>query len=40
MTAETIQRRAEIERQISGVTLRDLLERVAVDCAGAPAYSD
>jgi long-chain acyl-CoA synthetase len=40
VTAEILQRRAEIERQISGLTLRDLLERVAVDSAGAPAYSD
>ena len=40
MTADILQRRAEIERQISGVTVRDLLERTAVDSAGAPAYSD
>jgi long-chain acyl-CoA synthetase len=40
VTAEILQRRAEIERQISGLTLRDLLERVAVDSAGAPALSD
>jgi len=40
VTADILQRRAEIERQISGVTVRDLLERTAVDSAGAPAYSD
>ena len=40
MTAEILQRRAEIERQISGLTLRDLLERTATDSGEAPAYSD
>jgi long-subunit acyl-CoA synthetase (AMP-forming) len=40
VTADILQRRAEIERQISGVTVRDLLERTAVDSAGAPAFSD
>jgi len=40
VTAEILQRRAEIERQISGLTLRDLLERTATDSGEAPAYSD
>ena len=40
MTAEILQRRAEIEREISGLTVCDLLERIARDSGGAPAYSD
>jgi long-chain acyl-CoA synthetase len=40
VTAEILQRRAEIERLISGVTLCDLLERIAADEGGAPALSD
>jgi len=40
VTAETLQRRAEIERQISGLTLRDLLERIAREEGDAPAFSD
>jgi long-chain acyl-CoA synthetase len=40
VTAEILQRRAEIERKISGLTLCDLLERTAADSAGAPALSD
>ncbi len=40
MTAEILQRRAEIERQISGLTLRDLLERIAMEKGDAPAFSD
>jgi long-chain acyl-CoA synthetase len=40
VTAEILQQRAEIERQISGLTLRDLLERVARGEGDAPAFSD
>jgi long-chain acyl-CoA synthetase len=40
MTAEILQRRAEIERAISGLTVCDLLGRVAQDSGEAPAYSD
>ena len=40
MTAEILQRRAEIERAISGMTLCDLLERTAADSGEAPAFSD
>ena len=40
MTAEILQRRAEIERQISGSTVCDLLERIAGDEGEAPAFSD
>jgi long-subunit acyl-CoA synthetase (AMP-forming) len=40
VTGEILQRRAEIERRISGLTLRDLLERTATDSGEAPAYSD
>jgi long-chain acyl-CoA synthetase len=40
VTAEILQRRAEIERQISGLTLRDLLERIAREEGDAPAFSD
>ena len=40
MTAEILQRRAEIERAISGLTVCDLLERTAGDSGEAPAYSD
>ncbi len=40
MTAEILQRRAEIERTISGLTLCDLLERTAGDSGEAPAFSD
>src|SRR5262245_37353653 len=40
VTAEILQRRAEIERQISGSTVCDLLERIAGDEGEAPAFSD
>src|SRR5215467_5930143 len=40
VTAEILQRRAEIERQISGLTVCDLLERIAGDEGEAPAFSD
>ncbi len=40
MTAEILQRRAGIERQISGLTLCDLLERTAAGSGEAAAYSD
>jgi long-chain acyl-CoA synthetase len=40
VAAEILQRRAEIERQISGLTLRDLLERIAREKGDAPAFSD
>jgi len=40
VTAEILQRRAEIERAISGMTLCDLLERTAADSGEAPAFSD
>jgi long-chain acyl-CoA synthetase len=40
VTAEILQRRAEIERAISGLTVCDLLRRIARDSGEAPAYSD
>jgi long-subunit acyl-CoA synthetase (AMP-forming) len=40
VTAEILQRRAGIERQISGLTLCDLLERTAAGSGEAAAYSD
>jgi long-chain acyl-CoA synthetase len=40
VTAEIVQQRAEIERRISGLTLCDLLERIAGDEGEAPAFSD
>ena len=40
MTAEILQRRAEIERAVSGLTVCDLLRRIARDSGEASAYSD
>jgi long-chain acyl-CoA synthetase len=40
VTAGILQRRAEIERRISGLTLCDLLERTAGDWGETPAFSD
>jgi long-subunit acyl-CoA synthetase (AMP-forming) len=40
VTAEILQRRAEIERQITGLTVCALLERIAGDEGEAPAFSD
>jgi long-chain acyl-CoA synthetase len=40
VSAETLQRRAEIERAIAGRTVCDLLERTAREAADAPAFSD
>jgi long-chain acyl-CoA synthetase len=40
VTAEILQQRAEIEREISGLTVCDLLGRAAQNSGEAPAYSD
>jgi long-chain acyl-CoA synthetase len=40
VTAEILQRRAEIDRAISGLTVCDLLGRAAQNSGEAPAYSD
>src|SRR6516225_10622057 len=40
MTAQTLQRRAEIERAIAGRTICDLLEHTAAAAGDAPAFSD
>src|SRR5262249_57922260 len=40
MTAQILQRRAEIERAMAGQTICDLLDRTAAAAGGAPAFSD
>jgi long-chain acyl-CoA synthetase len=40
MTAQVLQRRAEIEQAMAGRTICDLLERTATESGDAPAFSD
>jgi len=40
MTADILQQRAELEQEIAGLTLCDLLARTATAAAAVPAYSD
>src|SRR6516164_9623507 len=40
MTAQILQRRAEIEQAMAGRTICDLLERTAAEAGDAPAFSD
>jgi len=40
MTAQVLQRRAEIEQAMAGRTICDMLERIAAAAGDAPAFSD